>query len=262
MGYDVVRTGRGPRLLLLHSGFHTWVEFRRLIALMSADHDVLATTQPGSAGGPPLEHGPAMLDQHADHVESVLDDAGWQDDVTAVGSSFGGVLGIELLGRSRATAVVALAPPWVAGAGVAFYGALFTSALSALRLSRPVWPYSTRSGTLNGLWFHQSPSPPEIDQADVAVLLDSVARFPFFRAGLAARNRGPGMPDVARVDSSRVSLVWGGRDLLVPGWMRTRWSAALPEAAVTTLPALAHQPHLQDPGAVASLIRDHEARWS
>ena len=70
------RSGSGPRLLLLHSGFHTWVEFRRLIDLLSEDFDVLATTQPGSVGGPPLDVRRPMLEQHADYVETVLDGAG------------------------------------------------------------------------------------------------------------------------------------------------------------------------------------------
>lgn len=257
MGYDVVRTGQGPRLLLLHSGFHTWLEFRGLIDLLADDFEVLASTQPGSAGGPPLHPDEPMLDQHARHVEAVLDEAGWHDGITVVGSSYGGVLGIELLARGRADSVVALAPPWVAGAGIAFYGALFSSALSTLRLSRPLWRYSTRSGTINGLWFHQSLTPPQIEAADVAVLLDSVARFPFFRTGIAARSRGPGMPDLTQVDSSRVELVWGSRDFLVPTWMRRRWAAGLPHAAVTPLPGFAHQPHLQDPAAVASVVRRH-----
>jgi pimeloyl-ACP methyl ester carboxylesterase len=255
MANDQVRTGHGPPLLLLHSGFHTWVEFRRLIALLAEDFDVLATTQPGSAGGPPLNPRRSMLDQHAEYVGPVLDDQGWLDGVTAVGSSFGGVLGIELFGRGRASRVVALAPPWVDGAGLPYYAALFSSVLPAVRLSRPLWPYSTRSATIKGLWFHQSRRPTELDNADVGALLDSVARFPFFRTGFAS-TRGPGMPDLSAVDSAKVTLVWGGRDFLVPRWMRDRWETALPQASVVQLPGFAHQPHLQDANVVASLVRD------
>ncbi|MFL6021748.1 MAG: alpha/beta fold hydrolase [Marmoricola sp.] len=257
MAYDLVRTGSGPKLLLLHSGFHTWVEFRRLIDLLADGHEVLATTQPGSVGGPPLDPRRSMLDQHATYVAGVLDEAGWDDGVTAVGSSFGGVLALELLARERISRAVALAPPWVAGAGLAFYAALFSSVLPAVRLTRPLWPYSTRSATITSLWFHQSRRPTAVDAADVSVLLDSVARFPFFRTGLVARSGGPGMPDLAKVDSTRVTLAWGSRDFLVPTWMRDRWSAALPDADVVRLPGFAHQPHLQDPATVASLIADH-----
>lgn len=254
MGYDVMRTGQGPPLLLLHSGFHTWVEFRRLIDLLSDDFEVLATTQPGSAGGPPLDRHTSMLEQHGDYVEAVLADAGWHRGVTALGSSFGGVLGVELLGRCQVEQVIALAPPWVTGAGLPFYAALFGSVLPTLRMTRPLWPYSTRSATITGLWFHQSRRPTEIDDADVSALLDSVARFPFFRTGLSSRS--PGMPNLRSVDSKRVTLVWGSRDVLVPLWMRERWSEALPRASVIQLEGFAHQPHLQDPRRIASVVRD------
>ena len=255
MDPEVVRVGSGRRLLLLHSGFCTWVEFRRLIDLLATDHEVLAPTLPGSAGGPPLDVRASMLAEHARYVESVLDDAGWHEPVDAVGSSIGGVLALELLARGRAQSAIALAPPWTTGAGLAFYGALFAG-LPALGLSRPLWPRTTRSGTINGLWFHQSRTPPLIDPADVALLLESWSRFPFYRVGLHARRRGPGMPDVSAIDPTRAKLVWGGRDFIVPVWMRRRWSAALPGSHEMTLPGFPHQPHLRDPQVIADLIRD------
>lgn len=255
MSYDVAHRGAGRRVLLLHSGFHTWVEFRALIELLETDHEVLAPTLPGSAGGPPLDVRGGMLDQHAAYVEELLDAEGWTENVTAVGSSFGGVQALELLGRGRVSRAVALAPPWTSGAGLAFYASLFSSVLPAVRLSRPVWPWSTRSATITTLWFHQSRRPVHVDAPDVAALLDSVARFPFFRVGLNARGHGPGMPDFARIDSSRATLAWGDRDWIVPAWMRSRWSAALPEAEVVRLSGCAHQPHLTDPAAIAALVR-------
>ncbi|MBO9524418.1 MAG: alpha/beta hydrolase [Nocardioidaceae bacterium] len=255
MGFEVERQGTGRRLLLLHSGFCTWVEFRRLIADLAADHEVIAPTLPGSLGGPTLDPSRPMLGQHVDYVETVLDEAGWTEDVTVVGSSFGGVAALELLGRGRAERVVALAPPWAAGAGVAFYGVLFAG-LPALTLTRPLWRRTTKSGLVNGLWFHQSRIPPEIDADDVAVLLESWSRFPLYQVGRAAGRRGPGLPDLARVDGRAATFVWGGRDLLVPTWMRRRWRAALPEAASVELPGFPHQPHLRSPGTIAALVRE------
>jgi pimeloyl-ACP methyl ester carboxylesterase len=252
---EVVRVGSGRRLLLLHSGFCTWVEFRRLIDLLATDHEVIAPTLPGSVGGPPLDVRASMLAGHAQYVESVLDDLGWDEQVSAVGSSFGGVLTLELLSRGRVRSATALAPPWATGTGLAFYGALFAG-LPALGLSRPLWPRTTRSGTINGLWFHQSRTPPLIDAADVALLLESWSRFPFYRVGLHARRRGPGMPDFARINPARASLVWGGRDFIVPEWMRRRWATALPGSREVTLPGFPHQPHLRDPQVIADLIRD------
>lgn len=249
------RAGSGRRLLLLHSGLCTWVEYRRLIDLLADDHDILAPTLPGSAGGPPLDARRRTLGEQAAYVEQVLDAEGWGEPVDVVGSSFGGVLGLELQARGRAASVVALAPPWATGAGVPFYGLLFAGGVSATRLSRPIWPRSTRWGLLNGVYFHQSRTPPLIDPEDVAVLLDSVSRFPFFRAGLHARLAALGWPDLSQVDQEVVTFVWGGRDMLVPRWMRRRWSAAMPAARVVELPGFPHQPHLRDPGVVADLVR-------
>lgn len=254
MGYQVHRDGSGRPLLLLHSGFGTWVEFRGLAAELAGDFDLLAPTLPGSVGGPPLDVRRSMLAEHADHAERILDEAGWTEPVDVLGSSYGGVLALELLRRGRAGRVVALAPPWVAGAGVAFYGALFAG-LPLLGLTRAAWPRTTRSGTLNGLWFHQSRIAPRIDPADVAVLLESWSRFPLYRVGYHAGRGGPGMPETSEVDASRATLVWGGRDRLVPGWMRGRWSRALPSARVVELPGFPHQPHLRDPRAVADVVR-------
>ena len=213
---EVVRVGSGRRLLLLHSGFCTWVEFRRLIDLLATDHEVIAPTLPGSVGGALLDVRASMLAEHARYVESVLDELDWNEPVDVVGSSFGGVLALELLARGRAQSAIALAPPWTTGTGLAFYGALLAG-LPALGLSRPLWSRTTRSGTINGLWFHQSRTPPLIDPADVALLLESWSRFPFYRVGSARSPPRPGDARLLTRSTRRArSLVWGGRDFIVP----------------------------------------------
>jgi pimeloyl-ACP methyl ester carboxylesterase len=253
--YDAFRAGTGRPLVLLHSGMCTWVEWRRTADRLIEDRDVLAPTLPGSSGGPRLERlADGLLRPQADHVEGMLDAAGWREPVDIVGSSYGGVLALELLARGRAARVVALAPPWVTGAGIAFYGALFGSALPGIALTRPFRRWTTRSGVLNGLFFQQSTVRPQIDPADVGALLDSAGTFPFFRLGLQVGRAGPGMPDLAALDQSRVTLVWGGADRLVPAWMSRRWESALPEAHVVLLPGFPHQPHLRDPQVVVDLI--------
>lgn len=259
MAYDVFRGGSGPRVLLLHSGFCTWVEWRRTIGVLTQECEVLAPTLPGSAGGPPLDpRRTRLLDAHATYAEEVLAAAGWDEPVTVVGSSFGGVVALELLARGRADRVLALAPPWVQGAGLAFYAGLFAG-LPAIRFSRPVWPWTTRSDLVNGLWFHQSRTAPEIDPEDVTALLESWSRFPFYRVGLHGGRAGPGCPDLAALDSGRVTLVWGGADRLVPRWMQARWEAALPGARVVDLAGFPHQPHLRDHRRVAAMVREYAA---
>jgi pimeloyl-ACP methyl ester carboxylesterase len=251
---SIFHAGAGPRVLLLHSGFCTWVEWRRTIDLLVSDHEVLAPTQPGSAGGPRLDVSATdMLGAHADHVEAVLDEHGWTEPVPVVGSSFGGVTGIELLARGRADRVLALAPPWVRfPEGTAFYLAAF-SPLLGLGTTRVLWPWSTRQAWINSLFLHQSRTPMAIDPEDMAVLLDSMSRFPYLSL---RRLLSPGMPDLDRVKDERVTLVWGTADWFVPRWMRQRWQAALPGADVLELPGFPHQPHLRDPRRIAELISD------
>jgi pimeloyl-ACP methyl ester carboxylesterase len=248
------RGGSGTPLLLLHSGFHTWVEFRSLIRELEPHRDVLAVTLPGSAGGPPLElRDSTLLDAFANHVEAALDDADWTEPVSMVGSSYGGVTAIELGARGRARDVVALAPPWPVGAGLAFYGLAFAAPLIALRVTEPVHGLLARGGRLSGLLYSGSPRPPELAEEDIRTLWQSVGRFPFWRTGLASGLGGPGKPDPSHVRCP-VTLAWGTTDRLVPHWMRARWEEALPDAHVETLDGFPHQPHLRDPKRVAELI--------
>jgi pimeloyl-ACP methyl ester carboxylesterase len=173
-----------------------------------------------------------------------------------VGSSFGGVTALELAARGRAARVVALAPPWVAGRGAVFYGALFSGSLPGIRLTEPLPEILKRP--MLGLTLQGSLRSLDLSGRDAAALWRSWGRFPFFRSGaqLALRGQlGPGMPDFDRIDVP-VTLVWGGDDRIVPGWMRDRWERALPGADVRTLPGFAHCPHLRDPELVARLILD------
>ncbi|MCZ4500812.1 MAG: hydrolase [Marmoricola sp.] len=252
--------GSGPRVLLLHSGFCTWVEWRRVIEDLAVDHEVLAPTQPGSLQGPPLRYdGSTVLAQHADRIEALLDELGWDQPVPVVGSSFGGVTALELLNRGRAERVLALAPPWVAHPeGTAFYLAAF-SPLLGLGLTRPLWSWAGRLGWPGGLMLHQSFRSLAISETDYNDLLESMASFPLVRVFRSPSFRGVGMPDTDRVPQDRVHLVWGTADRLVPRWMRTRWQAVLPGATVTTLPGFPHQPHLRDPVLVSELVREHVA---
>ena len=260
--FDHHLSGAGPRVLLLHSGMCTWVEWRRLIELLEPDYEVLAPTLPGSAGGPKLGlDSRSMLQRHADHVEELLDELGWDEPVVIVGSSFGGVCALELASRGRASKVVALAPPLLTPPGVRFYSMLF-SPLLTLRFSRRLWPWSTRIGAINGLFFHTSTRAPDLDARDVSAILESMSRFPFVELARRTPNwfsTGPGMPKVDVRVAQLTTLVWGTADYYVPSWMRPRWQALLPAAKVVELPGFPHQPHLRDRRRIADLIQAETA---
>jgi pimeloyl-ACP methyl ester carboxylesterase len=115
--------------------------------------------------------------------------------------------------------------------------------------------WTSRSGRFTGLFFGGSLTPPALDPADAIALWRSMGRFPLLRIARDARLLGPGMPDLTPLDG-RITLLWGGRDIWVPRWMRERWQRALPAASVVDLPGFPHQPHLRDPERVARLILD------
>lgn len=260
MAGDRFRGGSGPPLVLLHSGFSVWAEWRSTIASLVEEREVLAPTLPGSLDGPPLNlvNGRTMLGALADHVESLLDEAGWDQPVSVAGSSFGGVTALELAARGRASSVVALAPPWVSGRGIPYFGALFATPMTTLRLTGRLQARLPGSRRALGLLLHGSTAPIAIEPEDAASMLRSFSRFPFLNVARRSRLGGPGMPDTGSIGCP-VRLVRGGGDRLVPNWMLRRWEQVLPGASVEILPGLPHVPHLRDPARIARLILDATA---
>src|ERR1700761_5983376 len=49
------RGGRGSPLVCLHGFTETWRSWELILPALEAQHDVLALTLPGHAGGPPLD---------------------------------------------------------------------------------------------------------------------------------------------------------------------------------------------------------------
>jgi pimeloyl-ACP methyl ester carboxylesterase len=203
-----------------------------------------------------------MLAAHGDFVEEALDRAGWTEPVQIIGSSFGGVAALELAARGRASSVIALAPPWVAGLGVPYYGALFSTMLPSLRLTERFHTRLAANPRTVSLILSGSRYPATMNAADAAAIWRSMGRFPFVRiASELARGGhiGAGLPDFERI-AVPVTFVWGTADRAVPGWMRRRWEKALPDARVETLPGFPHIPHLRDPERIAGLVVGDAAR--
>ena len=109
------RGGSGPPLLCLHGFTDTWRSWELVLPALERDHDVLALTLPGHAGGPLIE-GEIHDDLIADAVERAMDAAGLGT-AHIVGNSLGGYLALQLAARGRAESVVALAPAggWAEG---------------------------------------------------------------------------------------------------------------------------------------------------
>ena len=247
------RAGSGSPLLLLHSGWCTWREWRSSASYLAATRDVMAPTLPGGYGAPPLElRGRSLLEEMADHVEKLLDEAGWNEPVAIVGSSHGAVTGLELAVRGRASCVVALAPPWMSVATGGPYGLFFGAGAMLLRSTWPLHTRTARWPRAGSLLFHASLTPAALTADDLIATLQGVRRLPLRR--LARHGwRQPLLPDFDRIRCP-VTLVWGTRDTLAPMWMSSRWTRAIPHAELITLPGFPHVPHIRDPVRISQLI--------
>jgi pimeloyl-ACP methyl ester carboxylesterase len=109
------RAGSGTPLLCLHGFTDTWRTWELVLSALQREHDVLALTLAGHAGGPPIE-GEADDAALVAGVERAMDEAGFET-AHLVGNSLGGYLALKLAARGRARSVVALAPAggWAPG---------------------------------------------------------------------------------------------------------------------------------------------------
>jgi pimeloyl-ACP methyl ester carboxylesterase len=109
------RGGSGPPLVCLHGFVDTWRTWDLVLPALEREHDVLALTLAGHAGGPPIE-GEITAAVFADAVERAMDEAGLETAHLA-GCSLGGYVALQLAARGRARTVVALAPAggWAPG---------------------------------------------------------------------------------------------------------------------------------------------------
>ena len=109
------RGGSGPPLVCVHGFTDTWRTWELVLPALERQHDVLAPTLAGHAGGPAIE-GEITDDTLADGVERAMDEAGIAT-AHIVGNSLGGYIALQLAARGRAESVVALAPAggWAPG---------------------------------------------------------------------------------------------------------------------------------------------------
>jgi len=86
-----------------------------VLPALEREHEVLAITLAGHAGGPPFD-GPVSDAALVDAVERAMDEAGWST-ANVASNSLGGYVALQLASRGRADSVVALAPAggWAQG---------------------------------------------------------------------------------------------------------------------------------------------------
>jgi pimeloyl-ACP methyl ester carboxylesterase len=102
------RGGSGSPIVCLHGFMDTWRSWELVLPMLERQHDVLALTLPGHAGGPPLDSR-VTTETFVDAVERTMDAAGLEI-AHLVGNSLGGYVAFQLAARGRAASVVAFAP--------------------------------------------------------------------------------------------------------------------------------------------------------
>jgi pimeloyl-ACP methyl ester carboxylesterase len=109
------RGGSGSPLVCLHGFTDTWRTWELVLPALEREHDVLAVTLAGHAGGPPIE-GEVSEAALADAVERAMDEAGFET-AHLVGNSLGGYIALQLAARGRAKTVTAFSPAggWALG---------------------------------------------------------------------------------------------------------------------------------------------------
>jgi len=224
--------------------------------MLEHEHDVLALTLPGHAGGPPLGEA-ATVDELIDAVEHMLDAENLQLP-HLVGNSLGGYVALRLAARGRAASVVAFAPAggWLPGDRT----------------------YTVLLQTQRGLHEYAKAAPPRTE----ASLATSEARrvatrliatnFEHIPAELLVhQTRGiagchgaeplieAALSDGWELDASSIGcpvrIVWGTADMLLT-WPQAalHYRAVLPHADWVLLDGIGHCPQLDVPVEAAQLI--------
>jgi pimeloyl-ACP methyl ester carboxylesterase len=227
------RGGSGSPLVLLHGFLDTWRAWELVLPALEREHDVLALTLPGHAGGPPQPR-PLGLRTLADEVERALDAAGFET-AHLVGNSLGGHLALQLAERDRARTVVALAPAGGWTPGDEQVRAVFDVQADLVEVARSASVHAPSE-----LLAHQ---------------LRGIAAVSDPGEALAVARAADWSLDPSRI-LVPVRIVWGTADRLLP-WpqaaerYRRDW---LPHADWVELDGVGHAPQLEVPLETAQLV--------
>lgn len=248
------RDGSGEPLLLLHGGSAHWTNWRDVIPQLSNEYDVLAPSLGGHAGGAPPPDGPVTIDSYADSIEAVMDAAGW-DTAHLVGNSLGGWTAMELARRGRARSVIGLSPAggWHDRGQRVRVKRYFVNARRQVQFTRAVAPLGLRIPLVRRVAFKDvAVHGDRIPHSYAVELLDIVLANDMRMVELCGTSvrdyPDPGVPAL---------IAWSERDRLVPmPAFSDPWRAAAPHAEFRVLPGVGHVPMYDDPGLVATTIRE------
>jgi pimeloyl-ACP methyl ester carboxylesterase len=246
-------------MVCLHGFTDTWRTWELVLPALEREHDVLAPTLAGHAGGPPI--GIEITDDTiADAAERAMDEAGFET-AHLVGNSLGGFVALQLAARGRARTVTALAPAggWAESDrsvddAIAFFRTMQELVTAAAPHAEAIM--STPDGRRRATEFvttnfEHIPAELLVHQLRGAAGCDAV--YP-----LLDHAKSAGWTLDAELITCPVRVVWGTADRILawPGTaarFRDEW---LPAADWVELEGIGHCPQLDAPLETAQLILD------
>lgn len=234
----------------------TWRTWELVLPMLEREHDVLAPTLPGHAGGPPLD-GPVTTDAFVDAVERLMDMAGIEL-AHLVGNSLGGYVALELAARGRAASVVAFAPAGGWAPGDSSYEELLRAQrdlqaqvkAAAPRAEAFVASPQGRRRATQLITTNFEHIPADLLAHQMLGIASCMAAAPLIENAL--REGWPFDPE--RI-TCPTRIVWGTADRLLP-WPQAaaRYRKELPQADWVLLDGIGHCPQLDVPIDAAQLI--------
>lgn len=242
-----------PPLVLLHGGSWSGDQWRDVVPLLAAHHEVHTPTALGHRGGPVVQRRPVTIWDVIDESERYLDECGL-DRPHVAGHSMGGFTALELARRGRAASVCAISPGGLWSDDLrlrAMKGVRRQLALG--RLMRPITPLLMKSpgmrrrvmtdATLHGDRLSYQRAIEITKESAACTVTDDI----FNNAD----------EHVARMDPlpCPITIAWAEKDRILPvGLCEAIARDRLPSATFTVLPGLPHNPTIDDPELVARTI--------
>ncbi|HTZ80160.1 MAG TPA: alpha/beta fold hydrolase [Stellaceae bacterium] len=235
---DVVRSGEGRNLVLLHSLLSDRSAFDRIAPRLAAERRLWLVDLPGFGASAPA--GPALEDI-ADRIAAELPKLGLSGETDLLGNGFGGFVSVALAvrhGRLFDRLVLvdtgAAIPPEGKGAFEAMAARVEAQGMEAILETA-----LQRMFPDDFLAVH-----PEIAEERKASL--RAARPEHFAAACRALARFDARGALAGIRNPTLVMV-GLRDTATPPALSRELAAGIPGAALVELPHCGHSPHIQDP---------------
>lgn len=245
--FPVAVQGKGPTLVLLHGFDSSFLEFRRLVPLLSDHFQLVIPDLFGFGFSPRPSHarfGPESILKHLDALLGLLEQ---HQPVAVIGASMGGAVAVELARRSpeRVRALMLLAPAGLTGRAMPVPPLL--DRLGVWFLSRP--------GVRKGLCRQAFADP----KASVGPAEEQIASLhlqcPGWADALAAFARSGGFAGSGHpLPEQPLHVIWGANDRILQPRLKAQAMEVLLNP-VETLDHCGHLPHLDQPTQVAERCR-------